>query len=62
MQNIPSAHDPSSFYPDEDAKHKYTSNSDDDQKGNKKQGKKKGQKRKAQTKDAASKDNVQKPK
>ena len=38
--NIPSAHDPSAFHPDEDAKYKYISNSDDDQKGNKKQGEK----------------------
>ena len=35
MLNIPSAHDPSAFHPDEDAKHKYISDSDDDQKGNK---------------------------
>ena len=56
--NIPSTHDPSLFHPDEDAKHKYTSNSDDGQKGNKKQ----GQKRKVETKDAASEDNVKKTK
>ena len=49
---------PSAFHPDEDAKHKYISDSDDDQKGNKKQ----GQKRKAQTKDAVSEDNVKKTK
>ena len=51
--NIPSAQDPSAFHPDEDAKHKYMSDSDDDQKGNKKQGKKQqkqGQKRKAKKK------------
>ena len=63
--NIPSAHDPSAFHPDEDAKHKYISDSDDDQKGNKKQGKKhgkQGQKRKVQTKDAALEDNVKKTK
>ena len=58
--NIPSAHNPSAFHPDEDAKHKYISDSDDDQKG-KKQGKQ-GQKRKAQTKHAASEDNVKKTK
>ena len=60
--NISSAHDPSAFHPDEDAKHKYISNSDDDQKGNKKQGKKQGQKAKAQAKDVASEDNVKKTK
>ena len=59
--NIPSAQNPSAFHPDEDAKHKYISDSDDDQKGNKKQGKQ-GQKRKANTKDAASEDNVKKTK
>ena len=63
--NIPSAQDPSAFHLDEDAKHKYISDSDDDQKGNKKQGKKQGkqgQKRKAKTKDATSEDNVKKTK
>ena len=63
--NIPSAHDPPAFHPDEDAKHKYISDSDDDQKANKKKGKKQGkqgQKRKVQTKDAASEDNVKKTK
>ena len=63
--NIPFAQDPSAFHPDEDAKHKYTSDSDDDQKGNKKQGKKQeiqGQKRKSKTKDAASEENVKKTK
>ena len=59
--NILSAQDPSAFHPDEDVKHKYISNSDDDQKGNKKQGKQ-GQKRKAKTKGAASEDNVKKTK
>ena len=59
--NIPSAQDPSAFHPDEDAKHKYISDSDDDQKGNQKQGKQ-GQKRKAKTKDAAPEDNVKKTK
>ena len=65
MQNIPSAHDPSAFHSNEDAKHKYISDSDDDQKGNKKQGKrqgKQGKKRKLQTKDVASEDNVKKTK
>ena len=65
MLNIPSAHDPSAFHPDEDAEHKYLSNSDDDQKGNKKKGKKQekqGKKRKVQTKDAALEDNVKKTK
>ena len=65
MLNIPSTHDSSAFHPDEDAKHKYISDSDDDQKGNKKQGKKQGkqgQKRKVQMKDAASEDNVKKTK
>ena len=60
--NIPSAHNPSAFHPDEDAKHKYISDSDDDQKENKKQGKKQGQKRKGQTKKVASKGNVKKTK
>ena len=63
--NIPSAQDHSTFHSDDDAKHKYISNSDDDQKGNKKQGKKQGkqgQKRKAKTKDVASEDNVKKTK
>ena len=63
MLNIPSAQDTSAFHPDEDAKHKYISDNDDDQKGNKKQGKKQGtqgQKRKAQTKDVASEDKVKK--
>ena len=39
MLNIPSTHDPSAFHPDEDAKHKYISDSDDDQKGNKERNK-----------------------
>ena len=63
--NIPCTQDPSAFYPDEDAKHKYISDSNDDEKGNKNQGKKQGkqgQKRKAQTKDATSEDNVKKTK
>ena len=55
--NIPCSQDPSAFHQDEDAKHKYISNSDDDKKGNKKQ----GQKRKAQ-KDATSEDNIKKTK
>ena len=59
MPNIPCSQDPSAFHPDEDAKHKYISNSDD-KKGNKKQGKQ-GQKSKVQ-KDAASEDNVKKTK
>ena len=63
--NISSAHESFAFHRDEDAKHKYISNSGDDQKGNKKKGNKQGkqgQMRKAQTKDAASEDNVKKTK
>ena len=64
MPNIPCSQDASAFHPDEDAKHKFISDSNDDKKGYKKQGKKqgkKGQKRKVQ-KDATTEDNVKKTK